>query len=434
MAEVRGWCPGAWHPMASGDGLVVRIRPRLGRLSVAQGLALCEAAERYADGMLNLTNRANIQLRGVAEADWPRLMVALQDAALVDDDPALESRRNILVTPNWQPNDWTQPLHQALCDQLSTWPVLPAKFGLALDTGPEALLQQASADIRLELTAAGTLLVRVSGQAHGTSVSCVEEAVTLVSRLCHWFAAQRQQQTPPAGRWAQLQTALPDWAPAEQAPRAAAAPWTVGAYSAGTRSTGTRSTGTRSTGAHFTGTLYGAAWGRAPAASVAALLSSRAMSSRAVSLSEVSSNEMLSSDISVGEVSTDERPVAEGLRVTPWRQLWAEAAPPQTLPGLILQSNDPRLTSDACPGAPYCPQAHIETQPLATELADALGGGVHVSGCDKGCARPRAASYCIVGEAAVDGQAARYRLVQQGRACDPGQGPFSLEALWQQLS
>lgn len=405
MAEVRGWCPGAWHPMASGDGLVVRIRPRLGRLSVAQGLALCEAAERYADGMLNLTNRANIQLRGVAEADWPRLMVALQDAALVDDDPALESRRNFLVTPNWQPNDWTQPLHQALCDQLSTWPVLPAKFGLALDTGPEALLQQTSADIRLELTAAGTLLVRVSGQAYGTPVPSVEAAVTLVNRLCHWFAAQRQQQAPPAGRWTQLQTALPDWAPAEQAPRAAAAPWTVGAYS--------------------TGTLYGIAWGRAPAVSVAALLS----------LSEVPSNEM-----PAGEVSTDAGPMAEGLRVTPWRQLWVEAAPPQTLPGLILQSNDPRLTSDACPGAPYCPQAHIETQPLATELADALGGGVHVSGCDKGCARPTAASYCIVGEAAVadhfavDGQGARYRLVRQGRACDLGQGPFSLEALWQQLS
>ena len=29
---VRGWCPNAWRPMAAGDGLLVRVRPRLGRL------------------------------------------------------------------------------------------------------------------------------------------------------------------------------------------------------------------------------------------------------------------------------------------------------------------------------------------------------------------------------------------------------------------
>ena len=27
--QVKGWCPGAHRPMMSGDGLVVRIRPRL---------------------------------------------------------------------------------------------------------------------------------------------------------------------------------------------------------------------------------------------------------------------------------------------------------------------------------------------------------------------------------------------------------------------
>ncbi len=27
--EIKGWCPGALRPMQSGDGLVVRIRPRL---------------------------------------------------------------------------------------------------------------------------------------------------------------------------------------------------------------------------------------------------------------------------------------------------------------------------------------------------------------------------------------------------------------------
>ena len=35
--DAKGWCPGAWRPMASGDGLLVRVRPRLGRLTASAG-------------------------------------------------------------------------------------------------------------------------------------------------------------------------------------------------------------------------------------------------------------------------------------------------------------------------------------------------------------------------------------------------------------
>ena len=37
---VRGWCPDAWRPMAAGDGLIVRVKPRLGRLSADDMAAL----------------------------------------------------------------------------------------------------------------------------------------------------------------------------------------------------------------------------------------------------------------------------------------------------------------------------------------------------------------------------------------------------------
>ena len=36
--EIKGWCPSALRPMLSGDGLVVRLRPRGGRLSSAQAV------------------------------------------------------------------------------------------------------------------------------------------------------------------------------------------------------------------------------------------------------------------------------------------------------------------------------------------------------------------------------------------------------------
>ncbi len=32
--DVKGWCPGALRPMESGDGLVVRVRPRAGAFSL----------------------------------------------------------------------------------------------------------------------------------------------------------------------------------------------------------------------------------------------------------------------------------------------------------------------------------------------------------------------------------------------------------------
>ena len=34
--EAKGWCPSAYQPMESGDGLVVRVRPRLARLTAEQ--------------------------------------------------------------------------------------------------------------------------------------------------------------------------------------------------------------------------------------------------------------------------------------------------------------------------------------------------------------------------------------------------------------
>ncbi|MEL6769063.1 MAG: hypothetical protein AAFP17_17930, partial [Pseudomonadota bacterium] len=59
----RGWCPSAERPMLSGDGLIVRLRPPLGRIEAGAFLALCTTAERYGNGILEVTSRASLQLR-----------------------------------------------------------------------------------------------------------------------------------------------------------------------------------------------------------------------------------------------------------------------------------------------------------------------------------------------------------------------------------
>ena len=82
--------------------------------------------------------------------------------------------------------------------------------------------------------------------------------------------------------------------------------------------------------------------------------------------------------------------------------------------GVITDDGDPLLRAVACTGAPACPQAHAETRPLARALAPHMPatGILHISGCAKGCAHPKAASHTIT--ATEDG----FDLIRDGRAGD----------------
>ena len=60
---IKGWCPGALRPMQSGDGLVVRVRPFGGRLDAAQISGLAHLAEHHGNGLIDVTSRANLQIR-----------------------------------------------------------------------------------------------------------------------------------------------------------------------------------------------------------------------------------------------------------------------------------------------------------------------------------------------------------------------------------
>jgi precorrin-3B synthase len=70
--------------------------------------------------------------------------------------------------------------------------------------------------------------------------------------------------------------------------------------------------------------------------------------------------------------------------------------------GLIAALGDPRLAIDVCPGAPACRNATTETRRDAQCLVEALGrrldaaASLHISGCEKGCARRSAASLTLV--------------------------------------
>ncbi len=341
---VKGWCPDAWRPMVAGDGLLVRVRPPLARLTAQQVEGLCEAAKAHGNGQIDLTARANLQLRGVTEAGWPALLAELQALGLVDPDPVREGRGAILVDPMWREGDDTHGVATELRARLAELPALPGKVGFVVDAGARPMLSDASGDFRIERAAGGGLLLRAEGRATGVATSR-EDAVDALIRLAHWFVASGGQ---AAGRMARHGAALPEWASGAVSPAPAGEPLRPGA--------------------HPMGAVYGLPFGRIDAAELAAFVRAHGVA----------------------------------LRLTPWRMLLAEGMAPVAAAAMVLE-DAPILHVDACVGAPACPQASVATRDLAACLAPLVTGRLHISGCAKGCARARAADWVLTGrEGAFD--------------------------------
>lgn len=361
---IQGWCPGALRPMMSGDGLVVRIRARGGRLEpeAVRGIALL--ARRFGNGLVDLSARANVQLRGVTEATHAPLIDGLRGLDLIDASPEAEARRNIVVTPFWKAGDGTTDLATRLAEALAREdaPQTPGKFGYAVDTGPAPVLAGTSADIRIERDASGGLILRADGSATAEPVT-LETAVPRALDLARWFLASGGA---PAGR-GRMAAHLAGGAELPPAYRTAIAP----PHSAAPPP---------APGPLLQGFLAAFAFGQTIAETFAAL--------------------------------ADAGPI----RLTPWRMVLIEGATKAPgIDGLITDPDDPLLNVTACTGAPGCPQGRGETRALARRLAPfvPLGKHLHVSGCAKGCAHPNATDATLVAAGGT------YVLILNGSAADP---------------
>ncbi len=61
----RGVCPSLAKPMQTGDGLLVRLRPASGGIPPEVMIRLAEAASTHGNGILEVTARGNLQIRGL---------------------------------------------------------------------------------------------------------------------------------------------------------------------------------------------------------------------------------------------------------------------------------------------------------------------------------------------------------------------------------
>nr|WP_246290961.1 oxidoreductase [Paraburkholderia fynbosensis] len=75
-------CPGLLRIVAARDGGICRIKLPGGELSADEARVIADASTRHAAGVIELTNRANLQVRGVRAGHEAALIAALVEAGL----------------------------------------------------------------------------------------------------------------------------------------------------------------------------------------------------------------------------------------------------------------------------------------------------------------------------------------------------------------
>ncbi|MBD3880998.1 precorrin-3B synthase [Phormidium tenue FACHB-886] len=149
-------CPGLFYTIAAQDGQLVRIRIPGGLLNGSQCRVLAEVAEQLGNGTIDITNRANIQIRGLRSAVPATILSQLQTAKLAAPLGEVDHLRNIMASPTAgidpaQLLD-TRPAVWALDAYLGSDAALAGlspKFSIGLDGGEQVSIAQQPNDIRL---------------------------------------------------------------------------------------------------------------------------------------------------------------------------------------------------------------------------------------------------------------------------------------------
>ena len=398
--SVKGWCPGALKPMRTGDGLVVRLRLSGGSLTSDLARSIAAAATRFGNGAIDLSQRGNLQIRGVSDANWPDLIAVLQDLAVLDDDADVEAVRNIIASPlaGHDPSAAVDGRVMAarLEAAITADPIfrqLPGKFGALIDDGGAISLDRIPCDLRF-LGVDGQLAVEIDGNAGEIlRLGRIDPADIgpVAARMAAAFLALRGSAADAPrrlrgitrDRLAQFLAATGIDPSNVTARPHRPEPVTIGCLA------------NPAAGPSAPALGLGIPFGRLSAATLAGLAD-------------------IAAQFGSGEI-----------RLTPFRSVLlpgagqpAAVAAAATL-GLIVAPEDPRLAVVACPGRPECESAvhavrsdALALAPVASKLAG-TGIRMHLSGCTKGCARPEAT--CVTLVAVEDG----YDLIVDGRASGP---------------
>lgn len=390
----KGWCPSALRPMEAGDGLLLRVKPRAGSFSIDGLGAVADAARHFGSGEIDLTNRANLQLRGLQAETYGDALVMLDRAGLIDQHAEAEAVRNVVVDPlsgidperrDVRPD--AAEIDARLAANRALWN-LPGKFGVSLSGSNSPRVGGRATDIMV-FVAGDAFAIALDGDPAGfgeigdcSVAECVERLLYVFLTLSTNDSSIRRMRDAVARSGSTMIFAAGGLARAE-------APGLV-----------------YEDAVPLAGDIKGA--GRTIAAGVG-LPFGRICAEGLASLCEVARNLGIASvRPSTGRVLVFQ--AGDG----PARDILRTASDLN----LITLATDIRLAMDVCPGAPSCANATTATRQDAQRLADSLGDvlqrtpSIHISGCQKGCARREPSALTFVGR---DGA---YDVVRDGTASD----------------
>jgi precorrin-3B synthase len=393
MPPTRGACPGISQPMPTGDGLLARLMPSA-PIPLDDFAALCDASQTHGNGIMEVTQRGSLQVRGLSAASAPifaRTAVALGLGA--------EQRPPILTSPlmglDAQEHLDLRPLVAALRKDLANHPdfaSLGPKVSVLIDGGGMLHLGDVPGDLRLQAHTASRLHVSIAGTgASAISLGWIEPRhaleviVHVLGSIANRGTSARARDSAVADAHA-LRTSLAGVLSDGPPPVPRPPPEPVGSHRL-----------------HDGRAAFGVAlaFGYTEAV-VLKRMTHAAAGCGATSIQPAPGRALL----------------AIGLDSAATSEFGAFAA----AQGFVVRPDDARRFVVACAGAPACASAMLRTRQLAPAIADAakpiLDGSltIHVSGCAKGCAHPGAAALTLTGPD---------RLVVQGRAGDPPNGRTS---------
>lgn len=372
---VRGACPSLSAPMQTGDGLLVRLRPATPGLTVAQFRALAAAAERHGNGLIEITARGNLQLRGMRPESMEGLAADIDQAGIVVQSgvaieiPPLSSLDPLEIA---SAGALAERLRSAI-DGLTPKPLLAAKLAIIIDGRGQLTLDGLSADIRLKAIKSSTgpqlWAVAIAGtDATATPLATLsdEEAIASVMVLLKTLALlgprARGRDLDPVG----LRTQFPGIpVVADDTARPSASP--IGIFPLGGNG-------------HALGLRP--SFGQIHARDLARFLAA----AEEEGVTEIRTGPEHS--LLLLGIATD--------RIERIRTMAASC-------GFQTRDDDPANHIIPCAGAGACASAHYPTRQAAADIVNVapelLDGSfkLHLSGCPKGCAHPGPAGLAIVG-------------------------------------
>jgi precorrin-3B synthase len=400
--------------MQTGDGLLVRLNPVAGGLPPGTLIGLCSSAARHGNGIMEVTQRGSIQIRGLTPQgaldladDVNALGIAVRTGVPVEMSPLAGLDPDEIADP--------RPLAEAIrtaVESAGLPRLLGPKVSVVVDGGGRIGMDGLLADVRLAAMRQddGTLWHLAVGGTAATArpvgLFGEEEACAAALAVLEAIAKLGQE-----GRGRDLDTGQfkdsRSFAPPTVIPDISPTRGEIGGFSVASPPPPPEMSGSTEGGAKEQEASRLAT--RRPDLSG---LSTFPLTDATLALGVALPFGSMPAEQIAGLALEAEKLGATEIRPAPDRMLLvlglaAESAAAlqakATALGFVTDADDPRLFIAACPGAPACASGHIETRALAEQVAlqnaGLLDGSftLHISGCAKGCAHPGPAALTLVG-------------------------------------